>query len=148
MNEVFGVLPCLRAELLDLFKHGTPIDAWRIRDIPRLDTWSRGKAVLMGDAAHAVTPHAGHGCNLTIEDAEALGVLLRDVNNASQLHGVFERFHELRRERADIVASRSHQLAGIRVDDYAGSDVAPVGPEEFSKIMHSYLGLGAMLKPA
>jgi hypothetical protein len=34
----------------------TPPDVWRIRDLERLPSWHSGKAVLIGDAAHAVTP--------------------------------------------------------------------------------------------
>jgi 2-polyprenyl-6-methoxyphenol hydroxylase-like FAD-dependent oxidoreductase len=34
--------------------------------------WHRGRAVLIGDAVHATTPHAGYGAGLAIEDAIVL----------------------------------------------------------------------------
>jgi 2-polyprenyl-6-methoxyphenol hydroxylase-like FAD-dependent oxidoreductase len=37
-----------------------------------LRTWSRGRAVLIGDAAHAMLPHHGQGANQSIEDAVVL----------------------------------------------------------------------------
>lgn len=36
----------------------TTPDVWRIRDLERLPAWHSGKAILIGDAAHAVTPRA------------------------------------------------------------------------------------------
>ena len=41
-----------------------------------LASWSRGPAVLLGDAAHAMLPHLGQGANQTIEDAAVLAVEL------------------------------------------------------------------------
>ena len=38
--------------------------------------WSRGGAVILGDAAHAMLPHHGQGANTTIEDAITLAELL------------------------------------------------------------------------
>jgi hypothetical protein len=32
------------------------LDVWRIRDLDQLPVWHSGKAILIGDAAHAVTP--------------------------------------------------------------------------------------------
>lgn len=31
-------------------------DVWRIRDLPPRSSWSAGRAILIGDAAHAATP--------------------------------------------------------------------------------------------
>ncbi len=39
--------------------------------------WGRGNAVLIGDAAHAMTPNMGQGAAQSIEDAIALAVVLR-----------------------------------------------------------------------
>lgn len=40
-----------------------------VYDMPELPAWSRDRVVLMGDAAHAVGPHAGQGASMAIEDA-------------------------------------------------------------------------------
>jgi len=135
--------------LVDLFKHNQ-IDAWRIRDIDTCETWYRGKCVLIGDAAHAVTPHAGHGCNLTIEDAESLAYLLKDAKPSEDLTATLEKFTSLRRERARFVLRRSREMGNIQSEE--DTKLEPISPAEFSRVMHSYQGiehaLAAMEPPA
>ena len=48
-----------------------------IYDLPNLKTWSKGRVVLIGDAAHAISPHAGQGVSLALEDAMCLAKCLR-----------------------------------------------------------------------
>ena len=129
--------------LVSLFKHNQ-IDAWRIRDIDTCDTWHRGKCILIGDAAHAVTPHAGHGCNLTIEDAEALAYLVKDAKSSDDLTPALEKFASLRRERARFVLRRSREMGNIQSEE--DKKLEPISPAEFSRVMHSYQGIEHALK--
>ncbi|WP_225769663.1 FAD-dependent monooxygenase [Inquilinus sp. Marseille-Q2685] len=58
----------------------TPADGliWTdISDLAPLSSFVRGRVVLLGDAAHAVTPDLGQGAGLAIEDAAVLAALLR-----------------------------------------------------------------------
>ncbi|KIW91657.1 uncharacterized protein Z519_07625 [Cladophialophora bantiana CBS 173.52] len=51
---------------------------------PELPSWSsRGRAVLVGDAAHALQPSSGQGACQALEDAEALALFLRHYLSAS-----------------------------------------------------------------
>ena len=70
-------------------------------DIPSLPTWHRGPAVLIGDAAHAASPHAGQGASMALEDAVVLAKCLRDIPCPED---AFARFEGLRRERVEMVA--------------------------------------------
>ncbi|WP_214404425.1 FAD-dependent monooxygenase [Pseudonocardia lacus] len=45
---------------------------WGLHDIEAFGTWSAGRIVLLGDAAHAMLPHQGQGANQAIEDAVVL----------------------------------------------------------------------------
>ncbi|EXJ68584.1 uncharacterized protein A1O5_08378 [Cladophialophora psammophila CBS 110553] len=53
---------------------------WLINDRKPLDQWVYlgGKVVLLGDAAHAMTPHQGAGAGQAIEDGYILGRALQD----------------------------------------------------------------------
>ncbi|MET0132166.1 MAG: FAD-dependent monooxygenase [Kibdelosporangium sp.] len=49
-----------------------------LADLPRVPTWSRGRAVLVGDAAHATSPSSGQGASIAIEGSVQLARCLRD----------------------------------------------------------------------
>ncbi|KAK5119513.1 hypothetical protein LTR85_007613 [Meristemomyces frigidus] len=50
--------------------------------VPTLDPWKseKGRAVILGDATHAVTPAAGQGVNQAFEDVHSISLLLAAVN--------------------------------------------------------------------
>jgi len=83
---------------------------WALVELPRLPRWSRGRVVLLGDAAHAPLPHQGQGAGLAIEDAYALGALLGQ-GGLKDYGPVFEAFENLRRRRAWMVQAYS-RVAG------------------------------------
>ncbi len=63
-----------------------------------LQRWSRGRVVLLGDAAHAMLPHHGQGANATIEDAITLAELLA-VTAPGEVDAMLARYQALRRTR-------------------------------------------------
>ncbi|KAJ7366329.1 hypothetical protein DFH08DRAFT_165751 [Mycena albidolilacea] len=54
-------------------------DVWRIRDLAQLPKCNSGRAILIGDAAHAVTP-------------QALGYFLRSLTSAALIPAALESF--------------------------------------------------------
>ncbi|HEU4327535.1 MAG TPA: NAD(P)/FAD-dependent oxidoreductase [Roseiflexaceae bacterium] len=86
-----------------LIRRTETIGATPIHDLPSLPRWSTGRAALLGDAAHAVSPSAGQGASMAMEDALMLAVCLRDTPDPQQ---ALCRYEQLRRPRAErIVAS-------------------------------------------
>jgi 2-polyprenyl-6-methoxyphenol hydroxylase-like FAD-dependent oxidoreductase len=71
-------------------------------DVATLPTWSRKRTLLVGDAAHATSPHAGQGASLALEDAMRLGRLMQ---NEQELGVTFEAFENERRPRAERVVA-------------------------------------------
>jgi FAD-dependent urate hydroxylase len=49
-----------------------------LRERPPLGTWGQGPVTLLGDAAHAMLPHAGQGAAQALEDAVILARALRE----------------------------------------------------------------------
>ncbi len=71
-------------------------------DVATLPTWRRKRTLLVGDAAHATSPHAGQGASLALEDAMRLGKLMQD---GQELGITFEAFERERRPRAERVVA-------------------------------------------
>ena len=56
------------------------VQRWVLRDRTPLDQWSKGRATIVGDAAHPTSPYAAYGAGMAIEDGYFLGRRLAGVN--------------------------------------------------------------------
>lgn len=76
--------------------------------------WAPG-VVLLGDAAHTVTPNMGQGAGLAIEDACCLSNLLPDssADTRAALDDALAEYERLRRPRADWILRQSYTLGKI-----------------------------------
>jgi 2-polyprenyl-6-methoxyphenol hydroxylase-like FAD-dependent oxidoreductase len=81
-----------------------------VYDVRELSRWTRGRATLVGDAAHAMPPDAGQGAAQALEDAIVLARVLQGRRDAVDELG---RFESLRRRRAGAVARRSRLAARV-----------------------------------
>ncbi|RBY90307.1 2-polyprenyl-6-methoxyphenol hydroxylase [Blastococcus sp. TBT05-19] len=82
------------------------------------EPWNRGRAVLVGDAAHTCPPTIAQGGAQALEDAFALTDLLltRDVLDQD----LWDAFHARRHARATTVVEASNQLAQWQLDHVQG----------------------------
>lgn len=61
-----------------------------------LSEWGRGPVTLLGDAAHPVLPHTAQGAALAIEDAVALGIVMRKAGDPASSLRDYERVRSRR----------------------------------------------------
>lgn len=104
---------------------GEYTSAWDLHLLdPGLDTYSRGNMVLVGDAAHAMTPHMGAGVGQGIEDVFLLARLLIDPRtNCKNISTVMQVYDQVRRPRANWVLEQSTQMG--RLYGSVGPDSPP-----------------------
>lgn len=106
--ELFADDPSFIADLIERTPGiwGTPI-----HDLPSVPAWQRGRVALIGDAAHAVSPSAGQGASLAIEDALMLARCLRDV---TPVRRALEHYEALRRPRAERIVALGRQRGNYK----------------------------------
>lgn len=85
-------------------------------DLDELDrpTWGSGATVLVGDAAHAITPNLGFGAGLAIEDAATLGLLLADGCPPGEAATALRRARHRRARSVQLRSRRIGQMAQVR----------------------------------
>ncbi|WP_435642929.1 FAD-dependent monooxygenase [Streptomyces sp. H49] len=81
-----------------------------IYELPPLDRFVRGRCVLLGDAAHAMTPNLGQGANQALEEAVTLAALLAAHPEADS---ALARYDRERRARTRMIARRSRRIGAV-----------------------------------
>ncbi|MBD7996314.1 FAD-dependent monooxygenase [Arthrobacter sp. Sa2CUA1] len=76
--------------------------------------WNRGRAVIIGDAAHSCPPTIAQGAAMAVEDGAVLAELL--VEHERLDDSLWEEFTERRLERARVVVESSVQLGQWMLD--------------------------------
>ena len=75
-----------------------------------LSTWGRGRVSLLGDAAHPVLPHTAQGAALALEDAVALGLVLRRPGDPAV---ALRRYEAVRAKRTRRVVRAGPRIAAV-----------------------------------
>lgn len=100
-----GVLQSVRGKwgevLTQAVNSTNSVSFYPIFRLPLGGKWFHGRCLLMGDAAHAMQPHAGQGVSMALEDVFLLSRLLK--NKDSSLTEVFEKFEHVRRPRINRI---------------------------------------------
>ncbi|KAJ7067389.1 hypothetical protein C8F01DRAFT_1342386, partial [Mycena amicta] len=106
---VLAQYPAFHPTFLRLFDLplATPIIRWQLRAMPILPTWIKGRAVIIGDAAHATLPLLAQGAAMAVEEAGCLGVLFPAGTTPEQVPARLEAFQVLRKERGEFVNVQS-----------------------------------------
>jgi 2-polyprenyl-6-methoxyphenol hydroxylase-like FAD-dependent oxidoreductase len=95
-----------------------------IYDRDPLRPWSRGRAVIMGDAAHLTTPFMGQGCGIAVEDAVVLAKelsLTGELSDDDALGLALDSYEERRAERTSSIVLKSRSNGeGLRKANAVG----------------------------
>ncbi|EIN09046.1 FAD/NAD(P)-binding domain-containing protein [Punctularia strigosozonata HHB-11173 SS5] len=117
---------------------------WQLRDQDPLPWWTRGKAIILGDAAHPMLPHQGSGGGMAIEDADALEYIFGTKPGSPFLKTSVEDklkiVEKIRYVRASTVQNYSRaQGMGPRKIEEAGAGEL-LDPRNFMQTIFSYKG--------
>ncbi|KAJ3077401.1 hypothetical protein HDU98_000051 [Podochytrium sp. JEL0797] len=105
--EEWGVPP----NLVMMMRKSHRIIPASIYDLPDLETYHKGRVVLVGDSAHGMVPNAGLGLSTGLEDVGTLFELFKQLPNPSDLPTVLALYSQLRVPHATANAKRSRDMA-------------------------------------
>ncbi|KAH3958683.1 hypothetical protein HBH70_206080 [Parastagonospora nodorum] len=74
-------------------------DIWALFMHPPCETYTKGRVCLLGDAAHATTPHQGAGAGMCIEDSFIMASLIKEAKSIEDVLRAFHAFDQVRRGR-------------------------------------------------
>jgi salicylate hydroxylase len=97
-------------------------DVWALFNHPEAPTFYKGRVALLGDAAHASTPHMGSGAGMAIEDVYVLGDLLGAIDDKKDIERVFKVYDSIRRPRGTKLVVRSREQGQTYDLELAGDD--------------------------
>ncbi|WP_250030779.1 FAD-dependent oxidoreductase [Paractinoplanes maris] len=96
------------ADVLDATDPATVVRT-DIHDVAALPSFVRGTTVLLGDAAHAMTPDLGQGANLALEDAATLTHFL----GALPIDAALDAYDRTRRPRTQALSRKARTLGRL-----------------------------------
>jgi naringenin degradation protein FdeE len=131
MAEFGGIV----AELRDQISPDHDINYRPLEAILLEDAWTSGRIALIGDAAHATTPHLGAGAGMAVEDAI---VLVDELDKGDSIAAAFARYFDRRLPRGKIVVGNSLRLGEMEM---AGAPMAELGAlmaDSFKAIARPY----------
>ena len=97
---------------------------WGLFDRDPLPTWTRGRATLLGDAAHAMPPFTGQGAVMALEDAAVMGRLVATSTTPDE---VLRRYEEARHARVSAALAMSRSRAELYFADDPQQQVKALG---------------------
>jgi len=93
--------------LIDLIARHTLPSKWALHTLRHDKPYFKGRVCLLGDSAHATTPHMGAGAGMAMEDAFLLSRLIADVGSSDNIEAAFKAYDAVRRPRTQGCIQRS-----------------------------------------
>ena len=92
--------------------------------------WHKGRVVLIGDAAHATTPHLGQGAGMAIEDSVVLAEELAEADTPEE---AFEAFRTRRFDRCKFIVENSIAVGEFQLGQRETLDYPALTREMFER---------------
>lgn len=116
-SEKGSVEECLKdfdgwhPDIIELIRNVDTLNKWGLFVRPSLDTWSKGRVTLLGDACHSMLPYLGQGVNMALEDASVLARCVEQ--HGHDLAAAFLAYQGLRIDRTTKVAKSAAGMLPI-----------------------------------
>ena len=105
--EVMSAYARWNSDLTRLYPCSTRWYKWALYDREPLARWSKGRATLLGDSAHAMLPYLGQGAAMAVEDACVLAAMIaRNRDDLAEALTAYERMRAPRTTAA-VLGSRA-----------------------------------------
>ncbi|KAF5534568.1 6-hydroxynicotinate 3-monooxygenase, partial [Fusarium phyllophilum] len=109
-----------------------------------LEMYTRGRAVIIGDAAHPIQPTHAQGAVLAIEEAAALESLFKDIHHPESVAdrlGLYNDFLKRRIHVTQLLSDAQPGLSSIlrqRAEDVWGDGIFPPEAMNFTKPIQDF----------
>jgi salicylate hydroxylase len=111
-DEALALFAGWHPEVRDVIAGTEAIFRWALFDRPPLETWTRGRVTLLGDAAHPMLPFRGQGAAQSIEDGFVLARCL--AANRDDPEQAIAGYATRRRERTAALQAASREAGDSR----------------------------------
>ncbi|KAI0128942.1 hypothetical protein BJ170DRAFT_701641 [Xylariales sp. AK1849] len=116
-EDVLALLKDYSPLLGDIVKKAPEIKIYKLLRRAPFDRYARGRAVIIGDAAHTLLPTHAQGAVLAIEEAAALEVLFKEVADTNQVGSRLKLYSNLLKKHIHVNQYLGDTIPGTR-DEY------------------------------
>jgi len=134
MREIFAEDRCPALRILDRVRPEYLMTTGTALRLPTPARWHRGRALIIGDAAHAASSSSGQGASMAIESAIEVAISLQ---REQTIEAAFERYESVRRPRVEKVIAYGRRTESRKAPGPVGRVLRdllmPVAMKAFAK---------------
>ncbi|KAG8666613.1 hypothetical protein FPOAC2_11729 [Fusarium poae] len=144
VQEIISMVGTYNPLVAKLFGLSTSVSVHKLFRREPLETYTRERAVIIGDAAHPIQPTHAQGAVLAIEEAEALEVLFKDMQNPEQVPERLDLYNGILKRRIQVTQLLSDAQPGIssvlrkQAEDIWGEGIFPPEAMNYTKPIRDF----------
>ncbi|KAH7250359.1 uncharacterized protein BKA55DRAFT_569268 [Fusarium redolens] len=144
VQDIISMIGRFNPLVAKLFSLSTSVSVHKLFRRELLETYTRERAVIIGDAAHPIQPTHAQGAVLAIEEAAALQVLFKDVQNPEQVPERLGLHNDILKRCIHVTQLLSDAQPGIssvlrkRAEDIWGEEIFPPEAMNFTKPIRGF----------